>query len=95
MATVYTSHRGNLAIEQDNWKLPVDEAKKLLTWMKAEGIGARKGGTWDHFVVKPIRSAIRRTQEQVRLYTAGFVSGEFSNFLHNAGIPVQILPDAQ
>lgn len=95
MATVYTSHRGNLAIEQDNWKLSVDEAKKLVAWMKSENIGTRIGSTWHYFVVKPIRSAIARKLDTVRLYTAGFTSGEFHNFLCAAGIEVVNLPDAQ
>lgn len=95
MATVYTSHRGNLAIEQDNWKLTIDEAKKLAAWMKTENIGTRVGSTWHHFAMKPIRSAVVRKLETVRLYTAGFTSASFHNFLCLAGIEVVILPDAQ
>ena len=91
--TLQTANRGNLAIETHVWRLTADDAKKLMAWMKAEKIPMHKGGTWDHFVASPIRSAVRRKLEVVKLYTGGFMTGELSNFFFNADIKIEILPD--
>jgi len=91
--TLQTANRGNLAIETHVWRISLDDAKTLVAWMKTEKIPMHKGGTWDHFVVSPIRSAIRRKLEVAKLYTGGFTTGELSNFFFNAGIKIEMLPD--
>lgn len=83
MATYFTQHPGNLAIQTEVWTLPLAEAKAALTYLDT-----RKGGYWERVVLKPYRRTVRTKAETVRVYTAGFSTSELSNALYNADISV-------
>lgn len=83
MATYTTSHPGNIAIQTEVWTLTLDEAKSVQNVLDCH-----KGSYWDSTIAKPYRSAKRLKAATVRIYTAGFSSGEFSNALYATGSTV-------
>jgi hypothetical protein len=80
MATYTTSYPGNLALQQEVWTLTLAEAQAVLP-----ALDTRPGSYWETVVAKPTRRAKRAKLETVRVYTAGFSTGEFSNALHATG----------
>jgi hypothetical protein len=80
MATYTTTYPGNLALQTEVWTLTLDEAKSVQTQLNCH-----RGGYWDTNLVKPTRRAQRAKAATVRIYTAGFTSGEFSNALYASG----------
>lgn len=76
MATFYRSYPGNLALEEDVWTLSIAEAKAAATHLNVS-----RGTYWESVLLKPTRRAVRAKQATVRVYTAGFSTGELSNVL--------------
>ena len=76
MATYTISNPGNIAIETVVWTLSITEAKAVQAYLDV-----RKGTYWESNLVKPYRRAKRAKAETVKVYTAGFSSGELSNAL--------------
>jgi len=76
MASYVTQHPGNLAIQTEVWTLSIAEAKAVQAFLDVH-----KGGFWERHLVKPYRQARRAKADFVKVYTAGFTSGEFSNAL--------------
>jgi hypothetical protein len=83
MATYTTQCPGNLAMQTEVWTLTLDEAKQALTLLDA-----RTGSYWDTNLTKPTRRNARLHLPTVRVYTAGFSSGELSNVLYASGATV-------
>lgn len=84
MATYRTNYAGNTALQEEIWTLSIDECRKLRDWMKKEGI-LTPGSYWKT-VMAPANRAVRRLHPSAEIRTAGFSTGQFGNFLHNAGI---------
>lgn len=85
-ATVTTSYKGNTALETQVWTIPVKAA------LEAAGeLGARPGSYWEANLAKPARKAKRAKLDTVRVFTAGFSSGELSNVLFSVGCQVDNL----
>jgi len=84
MATVFTTHAGNRAIEEQCWNLSLHEAQAAIGLLDV-----RPGSYWDSNLVKPYRRAKRAKADMVRIYTAGFSTGEISNVLYACGSSVQ------
>ena len=83
MASFYISNRGNYAIQEECWTLTLTEAQTVC----ASGLlPMPKGSYWDNHFQKPTRRAKRAKAATVRLYTAGFSTGELSNVLFNCDI---------
>lgn len=83
-AACQTTNRGNLALQNETWTIPIDLARKVLTEMKNDGeLGA--GKYWENHFAKPLRRAIRVKQETVRVHTALFSTSELSNRIYAAG----------
>lgn len=80
MATYTTSYPGNMALQQEVWTLTVAEAKAVLPLLDTH-----KGSYWESVVLKPLRRAVRAKAATVKVYTAGFSSGELSNRLYASG----------
>lgn len=76
MATYITQYPGNMALQTEVWTLSISEAKAVQAHLDV-----RKGTYWDSNLVKPYRRARRAKAETVKVYTAGFSSGELSNAL--------------
>ena len=83
MATVTTSYPGNLALQQDIWTLTPAEALAAIT-----ALAPRLGDYWYTNLTQPYRRAQRTHAATVRIYTAGFSSGEFSNVLASTGASI-------
>lgn len=83
MATYFTSHPGNIAIQQAVWTLTIDDAKKALTLLHCP-----KGSYWHQHFMRPMNIAKRHKQTSFKVYTAGFTTGEFSNILLASGVQV-------
>ena len=81
MATYFTTHSGNLAIEQTIFTLSIDEAKAVKPLLNTA-----RGTYWDSNFTRPLRSAQRSHAQSVRVYTGGFSAGEFSNALYASGV---------
>ena len=80
MATYTTQYPGNTALQTEVWTLTLPEAKALLAELPCP-----KGSYWETTVARPYRRACRAKAATVRVYTAGFSSGELSNALYAAG----------
>ena len=80
MATMTTSYPGNLALEQHIWTLTLPEAKAMLPLLDTH-----TGSYWHENAMKPYLRAVRAKALTVRIYTAGFTTGEFSNVLYASG----------
>jgi len=76
MASCEILYPGNIAIETHAWTLSIAEAKAVQAFL-----GCGKGGFWERHLVKPYRQARRAKANFVKVYTAGFASGELSNAL--------------
>lgn len=83
MASYYVAHPGNTAIQTEVWNLTQQEAKAALALLKPS-----KGSYWHMNLEKAYRRAVRARADTLRVYTAGFSSGELSNILFNCDIPV-------
>ena len=81
MATVTTSHPGNMALQQEVWTLTLAEGKHVL----ATALAAPKGSYWETTLLKPWRRATRAWNKTFTVYTAGFSTGELANALRAAG----------
>ena len=79
MATYTTVHPGNIAIQTEVWTLTMAEAKNALALLDPA-----LGSYWDAALGTPYRKARRAKAATVRIYTAGFSSGELSNILASA-----------
>ncbi len=78
--SITTSNAGNLAIESHAFDLPVSLAKSALSHLDA-----RAGTYWGNNLAAPTRRAIRAKSATVRVYTAGFSTGELANVLAVCG----------
>lgn len=76
MATYTTQNAGNLAIQTEVWTLSIAEAKAAM-----RHLDCRKGTYWGNHLATPCRRAVRAKADHVRVYTAGFSTGELSNVL--------------
>jgi len=83
MATYFISNRGNSAIQEECWTLTLAEAQAVCT---SGLLPMGTGSYWDTNFGKPTRRAKRAKAATVRLYTAGFSTGELSNVLFNCDI---------
>lgn len=83
MATYTTANPGNTALQTEVWTLTLAEAKAVLA-----ALDTHKGSYWDAVVVQPTRRAQRAKAPSVRVYTAGFSTGELSNALYATGSTV-------
>lgn len=80
MATYATQYPGNLTLQTEVWTLTLAEAKALTTVLPCQ-----PGSYWDATLMRPYRRAQRAKAATVRIYTAGFSSGELSNALYASG----------
>lgn len=78
-ATVRTSNRGNLAIQSETFTIPLALAAAAVKFLDT-----RPGCYWNS-APKAIRRAKRAGEAVVKLYTAGFGSGELANAIAQAG----------
>ena len=83
MATYTTQFPGNAALQTEVWTLALPEAKAVCAVLHAP-----KGSYWETNAVKPTRRAVRAKAATVRIYTAGFSTGEFSNALYASGASI-------
>lgn len=80
--------KGNLSIQTEYWQIPMEVAKLLVAYLKADG-RATPGTYWEANALKPIRRAIRAKLEIVKLYTAGFSTGDLANMLRCVGCEIE------
>lgn len=78
----------NLAIRKDVWTLTLEQAKAVAKVLKAAGED-RSGGTWGRKVCTPVRRAVRAKAETVTIYTAGFTTSAFANYVAAAGFKTE------
>ena len=78
-ATVTTANRGNLAIQSETFTIPVELAAAAVKFLDT-----RPGCYWES-AAKAVRRAKRAGESVVKLYTAGFGSGELANAIGAAG----------
>jgi hypothetical protein len=83
MASYRTQFPGNLALQTEVWTLTLDEATHALPLLDT-----RKGSYWESELLKPTRRAKRQHLDAVRVYTAGFSTGQLSNVLYASGATV-------
>jgi hypothetical protein len=85
MATYTVQHPGNTALQTEVWTLTLDEAFRACHCLAP----IAKGSYWEANLAKPYRRAKRQYLSTLRVYTAGFRSGELSNVLFNCDVPVE------
>ena len=83
MATYTVTSPGNTALQQEIWTLSLAEARALIAHFDC-----RPGTYWQATVKRPYALARCNAAQTVRVYTAGFSSGELSNALVAAGFKV-------
>lgn len=86
MATVTTQYPGNLAIQIDIWTLTLSEALDAIMTL-----APHMGDYWYVNLTQPYRRALRKHADMVRIYTAGFSTGQLSNVLVATGTTIQRL----
>lgn len=84
MATYRILHPGNIAIQQECWTLTRAEAASAITHLDTH-----IGSYWHANLVRPYNRAKRNKAPTVRVYTAGFSTGELSNVLYASGMTVE------
>jgi hypothetical protein len=83
--TVETLHAGNSAIETQKFTLSINDAKLIRAYMKRE-LGVSNGSYWHTNFVRPVNIAVRRKQNTVTVYTAGFGSSELYQIAATCGV---------
>ena len=76
MMTMETVNKGNIAIQVEVWTVDIELAKRIK---KVIGKYSRNS-YWHSHVTLPLRWAVKNGQSVVKVTTAGFMTGEFSNF---------------
>jgi hypothetical protein len=78
-ATVTTANRGNLAIQSETFTIPLELAAAAVKFLDT-----RPGCYWES-AAKAVRRAKRAGEATVKLYTAGFGSGQLAGAIGQAG----------
>lgn len=86
-ATIRTSHRGNLALQSETFRLPLSLAIDTI-----RHLDTRTGCYWES-ARKAVMRAKREKAETVVLYTAGFGTSELAGAIQAAGGTTVCLPD--
>ena len=90
MATYLTQYPGNLALQTEVWTLTRREARRVLDGdgVNPPVLDTSAGSYWEKTLLKTYRRACRSQALTIRVYTAGFASGEFSNALYASGAEI-------
>ena len=72
------AHAGNLALETDRFDLPIDVAQMVTAML------CTTTGPW-WFLRSATRTAVRRKQATVKVFTSGFGSQQLINTLSHLG----------
>jgi hypothetical protein len=83
--TIETLHAGNSAIETQKFTISIRDAKVIRAYMKRE-LGISNGSYWHTNFVRPVNIAVRRKQDTVTVYTAGFGSSELYQIAAACGV---------
>jgi chemotaxis methyl-accepting protein methylase len=83
MATVQTSYAGNLALQQERWRLTLAEAQAALPLLFTG-----TGSYWHRHFLRPLRRALRANATHVTVYSAGCSTGELANVLAASQVTV-------
>lgn len=82
---VETLHAGNTAIETKKFTISIKDAKKIRTYMKKE-MQVKNGSYWYHNFVRPVNVAVRKKQNEVVIYSAGFGASELYQIANVCGV---------
>lgn len=82
---IETMNAGNIAIETQKFTFSIAAAKKIRGYMKKE-MGVAPGSYWQNTFVRPVNVAVRRKQDEVVVYSAGFGASELYQIAAACGI---------
>lgn len=82
---IETLNPGNAAIETQKFVFKMATAKKIRAYMKKE-MQVGSGSYWWNNFVRPVNVAVRKKQETVTVYSAGFGASELCQIAAVCGV---------